>query len=564
MQQPEFQPLADTLEYRQKVLLLGSLMLCLFLAALDQTIVSTAIPRILADLGGFDLFAWLFTSYMLASTVVIPLVGKLSDIYGRKTFLLIGIVGFTAGSALCGLAPNIETLIVFRALQGLGGGMLFATVFATMGDLFAPAERGRYVGLFTGVFSLASVLGPTLGGFITDNFGWRWIFYVNVPVAAVALPAVIANLPDRRGLRRPKIDFLGAATLSAASVLLLLALEFGGDDYAWGSFQIIGMFLAAALLVAWFLLIERRHEEPIVPLHLFRNQAFLVANLIGFIIGVAMFGAISYLPTFVQTSLETSATASGIVTTPQSLGVLVASVIGGQLITRTGRYRWQTTAGTALILIAMLSLTQVGIDTPKWHVSASMVFLGLGMGLIMPTISLAAQNAVDYRYLGVATSSSQFFRQIGGVMGVAVFGAILSGTYSGAFDDNLSAEAKAGLPAPIIAEFDNPTIGLEEAKFAALQDQVRQLPDGEAMLESAVLAVREGVATAIRQIFWFAAAIVALCLVTTLFFKELPLRRALSTVPGGQPEAPPGAAPAPGTPTPPHPEAAGQPTAGGS
>jgi MFS family permease len=322
------------------------------------------------------------------------------------------------------------------------------------------------------------------------------------------------------------------------------------------------MFAATAFFVAWFVSIERRHPEPIVPLHLFRNQTFLVANLIGFTIGIAMFGAISYLPTFVQTSLQTSATASGIVTTPQSLGVLLASVIGGQLITRTGRYRWQTSGGTALVLIAMLTLTQVAIDTPKWHVSASMVLLGLGMGLIMPTISLAAQNAVEYRYLGVATSSSQFFRQIGGVMGVAVFGVILSSSYSGAFDDNLSSEAKAGLPPAVIAEFDNPTIGLEEAKFAALQEQVRQLPDGEALLSSAVLAVREGVAVAVTNIFWLSSAVAGLCLLLTFFFKELPLRRSNPPIQQVQPAALPGAGPPPGV-AQPAPEASAPSTAGG-
>jgi EmrB/QacA subfamily drug resistance transporter len=412
-------PLAETLDNRQKWLLLGSLMTCLFVGALDQTVVSTATPRILADLGGFGLLSWLFTSYMLTSTVIIPLVGKLGDIYGRKLFLIGGVFIFMVSSAACGAAPNMPVLIWMRAVQGLGGGMIFASVFATMGDLFSPAERGKYIGLFTGMFSLASIIGPAFGGFLTDNLSWRWVFYVNIPVSLIAMPAIYFNLPAKTRAGSPKLDFLGAALLSASSVMALLALVWAGDKYAWGSSQIIGLLSGSVVVLAVFIWQEARHPEPILPLHLFRNRVFLMSNLIVFTFGVGVFGAFQFLGIYVQTALDASATTSGVISTPQSLGVLVTSILGGQVITRTGHYKWQTFFGTVLIAISLGMLTGLSLDTKLWHISAIMVLLGLGFGLVLPTMSLVVQNAVSYQYIGVASSSSQFFRQIGSVLGIA-------------------------------------------------------------------------------------------------------------------------------------------------
>lgn len=518
--------LAEDLSARQKRLLLASLMLTLFLAALDQTIVATATPRILADLGGFDLLSWLFTSYLLASTVVVPLVGKLGDMWGRRLFLLVGIIWFTAASALCGLAPNIESLIAFRALQGLGGGLVFATVFAVTGDLFSPAERGRYMGLFTGVFSLASVIGPTLGGFLTDSAGWRWVFYVNLPVAAVALPAIWRTLPPivARPARRT-IDFAGAALLGAASISLLLALEWGGSEYGWSSPLAISLFAAAAVFIALFVAQERRAPEPILPLHLFRNWAFLGPNLLVFALGMAMFGGIAYLPTFVQTGLGSSATASGVVTTPQSIGLLVVSVLGGHLLARTGRYKYQTVAGTVLIVVAVYFLTTIDIGMSRWLISAYMVILGAGIGLIMPTMSVATQNAVPYEYLGVATSANQFFRQVGAVIGVAIFGVILANSYSDAFDDRVSPEIAATVPANLLAEFDNPTVAVNESRYAELQQGIRERPGGADIASTLDLAVRTSVETGTRHVFYAALIVGLVTIVLAVSLKEIPLRR---------------------------------------
>lgn len=529
---PGSQPLGEVLDPRQKWLLLGSLMISLFIGALDQTVVSTATPRILADLGGFPLLSWLFTSYMLTSTVVVPLAGKLGDIYGRKLFLIGGVLLFIAASAACGAAPTMPVLVWMRAVQGLGGGMIFASVFATMGDLFAPAERGKYIGLFTGVFSLASVVGPTFGGFLTDTLSWRWVFYINIPVGLVAVPAIWLNLPSKVRSGSPKLDFVGAGLLSAASVLVLLALVWAGDKYAWDSMEIIGLLGGALVLLGLFVLQEVHHPEPTLPLYLFRNRVFLLSNLVVFAFGFGVFGAFQFLGIYVQTALGASATASGVITTPQSLGVLATSVIGGQVIARTGRYRWQTFAGTVLIAAALSVLTQVSLNTKLWQVSATMVVLGLGFGLVLPTMSLIVQNAVGYQHIGVATSASQFFRQIGSVLGIAVFGAILANTYHAEFTSRLSAADQATLGPALVKQLDDPTIRLNEGVYARIEQAIAAKPDGEDLLERTRVAQGEGVVVAIRHIYWGALAAAVVCAALAFLIPELPLRR---TVAGGPP-----------------------------
>ncbi|MGI8926049.1 MAG: MDR family MFS transporter [Tepidiformaceae bacterium] len=527
-------PLGEVLDRRQRWLLLGSLMLAMFVGAIDQTVVATATPRILADLGGFPLLSWLFTSYMLSSTVVIPLVGKLSDTFGRKYFVFAGLFVFMVASIACGAAPNMPALIAFRAVQGLGGGMIFASVFASIGDIFPPAERAKYMGLFTGTFSLASILGPAFGGFLTDNGGWRWVFYINVPFVLVAMPAIWLNLPARRALRRPKIDFAGAALLSLASVLLLLAFEWAGKRYDWDSAQIIGLVAAALTLTGAFIYQESRHPEPILPLHLFRNRTFVLSNLSVFLFGMGMFGALQYLGLFVQTALGASATASGVIATPQALGLLGASVIGGQAIARSGRYQLQTIIGSVIIVLPMLYFTGLDVNVARWELSLAMVVLGIGFGLTMPTMSLMVQNAVPYRYLGVASSSSQFFRQIGSVFGIAIFAAVLTNSYEAAFEDNLSAGARATIVAAeasgaaqrgTLEQFEDPTLFLNAGAFAVVQRELSALPGGEQVLAEATAAQRVSVATAVRHIFLGATAIAVLCLMLSFLIRELPLRR---------------------------------------
>ncbi|HML98451.1 MAG TPA: MDR family MFS transporter [Tepidiformaceae bacterium] len=527
-------PLGETLDRRQRWLLLGSLMVCLFVGALDQTVVSTATPRILADLGGFGLLSWLFTSYMLTSTVIIPLVGKLGDIYGRKLFLVGGVFVFMVSSAACGAAPNMPVLIWMRAVQGLGGGVIFASVFATMGDLFSPAERGKYIGLFTGMFSLASILGPAFGGFLTDNLSWRWVFYINIPVSLVAMPAIYFNLPCRERSGRPKLDFVGAALLSASSVMALLALVWAGDKYAWGSSEIIGLLGGSAVVLGFFIWQEARHPEPILPLHLFRNRVFLMSNLIVFTFGVGVFGAFQFLGIYVQTALDASATTSGVISTPQSLGVLLTSVVGGQVISRTGKYKWQTFLGTVLITVSLGMLTQLSLETKLWHISAMMIVLGLGFGLVLPTMSLVVQNAVSYQYIGVASSSSQFFRQIGGVLGIAVFGAILANTYHSQFEDRFSAEDRAAVGPAITAQLDDPTVKLNEQAYARIEQYVLALDGGEAILARAEATQSESVVRAVKNIYIAAFGAALVCALFAVLMPELPLRRTVRGGPAGQ------------------------------
>jgi EmrB/QacA subfamily drug resistance transporter len=513
------------LDQRQKWLLLASLMTAMFMGALDQTIMATAAPQIVADLGGFHLLSWVFTSYMLSSTVVVPLVGKLSDIYGRKLFLMAGIVIFLIASAGCGAAPSMNFLIAFRALQGIGGGIIFSSVFATIGDLFAPAERGKYMGLFTGTFTLASVLGPTIGGLITDHAGWRWVFYINVPVGAVALPAIWYNLPWSRSDRRPRIDFAGAFFLSIATVCGLLALAWSGEEFGWTSGTTVALLAVTVASAGAFTWQELHHPEPIIPFHLFRVREFLLGNLIVFSIGLAMMGSIPYLPTFLQVALNASATASGLITTPQSLGLLVTSIIGGQVLSRTGKYKLMTVLGISLMLASMALMLTLTADSQAWHLSAFVVVLGLGGGLAMPTMSVVLQNAVSHQYLGVATSSRQFFMQIGGVLGTAVFGVLLTSTFQSEFRNTVSPAAQTAVAPATLAAFEDPTLSLDTRTFGLVQAEILALPDGGTLLDDARTAQRQAIAVAIHQVFLFSIGVIAGALVLALLMKEQPLRR---------------------------------------
>ncbi len=541
-------PLGEVLDRRQKLLLIVSLQTAMFVSALNQSVVATATPRVLADLGGFDLLSWIFTVYMVASTVVVLPVGRLSDMFGRKRFILAGVALFMLGSLFCGVAQSMPQLIIARAIQGIGGGVIFSSVFAVLGDLFPPAERGKYMGLFTGTFTLASLIGPTVGGLLTDHASWRWCFYLNVPVGALSLAFIALNLPEpaKKGGKLGNIDFLGSLMLSGATISLLLAFAWAQKEFGWGHPDTLALFGAAILLTVAFGFQERRHAQPVFPLALFRNREFVLASVITFMVGAAGFGAIQYLPTYVQTALGASATASGIVTTPQSLGLLFTSIIGGQVLARTGRYRHQLLVGTLMIIGGTVLLTRLSVSTSEWQIAAIMVLYGLGSGLVMPTMSVVIQNCVSHQLLGVATSARQFFMQMGNVMGVAVFGVVLANSYAASFEDNLSNEAAAAMPAEVTAQFGDPTLALDQSRFPAIRDRVLGLPDGEAILASALAAQKEGVATAIRHIYMASTVLVGASLVLIFFLKEIPLRRTFQQVEPEKPQGPStGAAPPP-------------------
>ena len=407
-------------------LVIAALLVVMLLASLDQTIVSTALPTIVGDLGGLEHIAWVVTAYLLAITVVTPLYGKLGDLYGRKLVLQVALTVFLIGSALCGMAQGMSELIVFRAIQGLGGGGLMVSAQAAIGDVVPPRQRGRYTGLFGAVFGVSSVAGPLIGGFFTTHLSWRWIFYINLPLGAVALAALAVALPSVSERVSHAIDYLGAALLAVGLSAIVLATTLGGTTYAWDSAQIIALIVVGIAGVAAFLWAESRAAEPILPLRLFGNRVFAVTSAIGFVIGFALFGALTYLPLFQQVVRGYSPTESGLQLVPVMAGVLIGSIGSGQVITATGRYKAFPIAGTAIAAVGMLLLARLDRGSSVWYSGVSMLIMGLGLGLVMQVLVLAVQNAVDYSELGVATSGATLFRSMGGSLGTAALGAVFT------------------------------------------------------------------------------------------------------------------------------------------
>jgi EmrB/QacA subfamily drug resistance transporter len=435
------------------VLAVAGLMLALFLVALDQTVVGTALPKIVAELNSFERYAWVITAYLLASTAMIPIIGKLGDIYGRKWFIVSGIVVFLVGSALCGAAWGMNELILFRGIQGLGAGMIFSNVFTSVADIFPdPANRARYQGVFSAVFALSSVVGPTLGGWITDNLDWRWIFYVNVPLGIFSLFALPFVLPQSGRRQRVRIAYLGAATITASVVSLLLALSWVGQGDAWDAGHVVAGFAISAILLTIFVPIELRAPEPVIPLSLFRSRVFTSASLLMFLVGIGMFGIILYTPLFVQGVLGKTATGSGTVLTPLVFSMAVMSVIGGQIIARVRRVKPFTLFGTVVMTCGVYPLTTLDASSTPATVALYLAVTGFGLGWIMPTANLAVQSTVERGLLGVATSVTQFIRSIGSTVGTAVIGSIVTKGYT----EGLVANAPPQAPQRLVSALENP------------------------------------------------------------------------------------------------------------
>jgi EmrB/QacA subfamily drug resistance transporter len=480
-------------------LIFSALLLVMLLASLDQTIVSTALPTIVGDLGGIQHLSWVVTAYLLASTIAGPLYGKLGDLYGRKVVLQAAIVLFLIGSMLCGLSQNMTELIAFRGLQGLGGGGLMVTTMAVVGDIVSPRDRGRYMGFFGAVFGVSTVIGPLLGGWFVDHLSWRWIFYVNLPTGAAAFAVIAVVFHARAEKVKRQIDYLGALLLAVSLSAIVLYTSLGGTTYGWGSGPMLALLAAGILALGLFLLVEHRAAEPIMPLGLFRNRIFAVTSAIGFIIGLALFGTITYLPLFLQIVNGKSPTGSGLQLIPLMGGLLVTSILSGQLISRFGRYKVFPIVGTAITVVALLLLSRLGVGTPTLVASLYMLVLGLGLGMVMQVLVLAVQNAVDYKHLGVATASATMFRQIGGSLGVAAFGAIFTNRLVG----NLAERLPAGAHVPAVA---NPAA-------------VKQLPP------AVHAAYIDAFAVSLRPVFLAAAAISILAFALSWLLQEVPLRR---------------------------------------
>ncbi len=525
-----------TLSQRTRLAIMGAVMLGLFLSALDQTVVGTALPTIVTDLGGNSVYVWVVTAYLLTSTVTVPMWGKLSDLFGRRPILLIGIVLFLAGSALSGLSQNMTELIAFRGLQGIGAGSLFPVALAVIGDIFSPRERGRYQGLFGAVFGLSFLVGPFLGGFITDNISWHWVFYVNVPIGIVALAVIGTILPNHRAEGpRPKIDYLGTLIFTAAVIPLLIGLtEKGlttasGQAVGWMTWQVGGLLGLSVVLGLVFLFVESRVAEPIVPLDLFRIRTYAASQAAMFLLSFAFFIGVIFLPRYYQAVRGISATASGYMLWPLLLGLMGTSILAGLIISRTGKYKWLLVGAMILAGFGMLLMTQMSATTSDWTLWAWMLVMGVGIGPSMSAYTLVVQNAVPQRLMGVATSNLTFFRQIGGSIGLAVAGTYLASTFTSQLPKNL---AKGGVPAQLYSHFSSGGgSSLTGVGNLALQLQHLLPPALQHFVPAIVFAIHQSLAQAIGGSFWLGVAATILAVIASLYMREVPLRTHMGSPP---------------------------------
>ncbi len=521
-EQPRYSP-------RETILTMIGVLLVMLLASLDQTVVSTAMPRVIADLQGFDRYTWVSTAYLLTSTVMVPIYGKLSDLFGRKPLFLFGIVVFLIGSALSGASQSMNELIGFRALQGIGAGALMPIAIAVVGDLFTPRERGKWQGVTGAVWGFSAIVGPTLGGWITENTSWRWVFYVNLPVGIIAMLVLIFLMPALRSTeKKVSIDYIGAALLIAGTVPLMLGFTWAGTQYDWLSPQIIGLFAGAVIVLTAFVvyeaLLERHGEQPIIEPSMFKNSIFTASTIVTIAFGMGLFGSIFFIPLFVQGVVGTSATNSGLILTPLMLTSIVGSVISGQLVSRLGKYKWIAILGMLISIAGGLLLVRLDVHSGNNDVLLAMLVMGLGMGFGMSLYTLIVQNALPQK-IGQATSALVFFRSIGGTIGLAAMGSVMTSAYLPAFKNALPAAIKQLLPAQVLSAFNNPQILLSpDAKAQLLAGFKAYGPQGMALFNTLIEAMKTGLTQGIHNVFILSLGTMVVGLVAVLFIKEIPVR----------------------------------------
>ncbi len=521
----------EDLTQKQKMTVLVGILMGLLLGALDMTIVGTAMPTIIRRLGGLEHYTWVATAYMLFSTTSIPIFGKLADIYGRKVFFILGIAIFLLGSVLCGFSRSMTQLIVFRALQGIGGGVMMSNSFALIGDIFPPAERGKYQGLMGAAFGLASIIGPALGGFITDNLNWRWVFYVNLPLGVIALAFIVSYLPNRKTENIDSaIDYRGVATLILSIFPMLLAFSLAGRDYAWGSVQIIGLLVMSAVMLATFIMVESRAGDPVIPLSLFKSSIFDISVTARLLANAGMFGSIIFMPLFVQRVIGSSATNSGMITTPMMLSMVFASIISGQFISRTGKYRIFAIAGFGVMAFGMFLASRMSVSTTNAEAIRNMIVIGFGLGLTNPIFVMVVQNAFSHQQLGVVTSAVQFFGNVGSTIGMAVMGSIMNNRFTGEMAKSIHA-----IP-PYVKEMIPPGIlqTLTSGNIQKINDMVIHSASSSKTNSMAAEMfkridgfMKAALANSISSVFVFGIMITVVGLLVSFFLKEIPLRKSL-------------------------------------
>ena len=516
-----------SLPKKQLVITLIGVMLAMFISSLDQTIVGTAMPRIVSDLGGFSQYTWITTIYIICSATALPITGKLTDMFGRKYFYITGLIIFLLASLLCGFSNSMTLLIVWRGIQGIGGGMMMANSFTVIGDLFPPAERGKFMGYMSAVFATSSVIGPVLGGFITDAISWHWVFFVNIPIGILIIILFAIYFPDIKPVTsKHRIDYLGVTTLILTVVPTMLALTWGGSQYPWDSPLIIGLFVFAVVMLVLFILIERWVEEPVIPLGLFNNQIVAVSIIVAFLTSFVLFACITFIPLFFQGVLGVTATASGTLLIPMTLGSALGSFLSGQLLARTGgHYRIQAMFGLGIMLIGVWFLSRMNPQTSNLQAIVNMVITGIGLGSTMPIFTITVQNAVPYKMLGIATSTVPFFRSLGGSVGLAIFGSILNNRFASQFLGSIPEVVKTTIPAEQLSSLAyNPQALVSVPAQTQLRDTFNIFgSQGQALFDQTLQALRQSLSSTITRVFLIALFIGIIAFVTNLFLKEIPL-----------------------------------------